>query len=124
MFYKIAHIICVFTVLLGGAAGAAAQQLQLVMLEREDCPWCRAWHREIGLGYPNSDEGKRAPLRRVDLAKPWPADLPRLAAYYTPTFVLLACGKEAGRLVGYQGENFFYPAVAQLLSAHGNAAVC
>lgn len=94
------------------------------MLERADCPWCRAWHREIGPGYPLSDEGKRAPLRRVDLAEPWPGDLPRLATYYTPTFVLLGCGREVGRLVGYQGQDFFYPAIGQLLSGQPGAATC
>lgn len=101
---------------LGGAAVAFAQPTQLVMLEREDCQWCRAWHREIGPGYPRSDEGRQAPLRRVDLARTWPSDLPRLAAHYTPTFVLLACNREIGRLIGYQGAHFFYPALAQLLA--------
>lgn len=96
--------------------------MTLLMLERDDCPWCRAWHREIGPGYAHSEEGRKAPLRRVDLGGPWPGDLPRLSHYYTPTFVLLACGQEAGRLVGYQGEHFFYPAVAQLLSAQPKAA--
>lgn len=123
MFFRFAHILCVFGLLLGGAE-ACAQQLQLVMLEREDCPWCRAWHREIGPAYPLTTEGRQAPLRRVDLARSWPADLPKLAAYYTPTFVLLACGQEVGRLVGYQGEHFFYPALGQLLSTRPGPTAC
>ena len=101
---------------------AHAQSTQLVMLERDDCPWCRAWHRGIGPGYPHSDEGKRAPLRRIDLARDWPADLPRLATYYTPTFVVLACNREIGRLIGYRGADFFYPALAQLLAPLENGA--
>jgi hypothetical protein len=114
MFRLITQLLCVLILCLA-AVVAHAQSIQLLMLERHDCPWCRAWHREIGPGYPHSDEGKRAPLRRVDLAEAWPADLPKLAAYYTPTFLLLVCNREIGRLVGYQGPDFFYPALAQLL---------
>lgn len=121
MFYRIAQFLCVLAFCLG-AAVARAQSTQLVMLERDDCPWCRAWHREIGPGYPHSDEGKRAPLRRIDLARDWPADLPRLATFYTPTFVVLACNREIGRLIGYQGADFFYPALAQLLAPLENGA--
>ncbi len=115
MFLRIAQFLCVLALALGSAAAAQAQSAQLVMLERDDCAWCRAWHSEIGPGYPHSDEGTRAPLRRVDLARTWPADLPRLAVYYTPTFVVLACNREIGRLTGYQGADFFYPALARLL---------
>ncbi|WP_341704903.1 hypothetical protein [Ferrovibrio sp.] len=88
----------------------------LVMAERADCQWCRAWHAEIGPGYPLSDEGRLAPLRRVDLDQPWPAGLPKPAGLiYTPTFVLLACGREVGRITGYPGADFFYPYMARLL---------
>jgi len=86
------------------------------MAERADCIWCQAWHREIGPGYPLSDEGKIAPLRRVDLDKAWPAGLMKpKGLIYTPTFVLLACGREIGRISGYQGADFFYPNVDRLL---------
>lgn len=115
MFSRIAQILCVFATLFGSAA-ASAQSAQLVMFEREDCPWCGVWHREIGIGYPHSDEGLRAPLRRVDLNRAWPADLPKLGIRYTPTFVLLACGREVGRITGYPGADFFYPYLDQLLT--------
>lgn len=125
MIFRIAQFLCVLVVALSCVAPAEAQSAQLVMLEREDCPWCRAWHREIGPGYPHSDEGKRAPLRRVDLAGTWPSDLPSLAAFYTPTFVVLACNREIGRVVGYPGADFFYPALARLLNSLENgAAAC
>lgn len=97
------------------AAGDAA--LSLVMLERRDCPACRLWHIEIGPIWPRSDLGRRAPLRRVDLAAgPLPADLAFLAGVtITPTFVLIGSGAERGRIVGYQGETFFWQEAEALL---------
>jgi thioredoxin-related protein len=38
------------------------------------------------------------------------------AARLTPTFILLDdAGKELGRLVGYPGDQFFYPALLDLM---------
>lgn len=121
MVFRIAQSICVFVLLLFMAAGQSVRAAdtaapQLVMAERSDCPWCLAWHREIGPGYPLSDEGKRAPLRRVDLDKAWPAGVPKASGViYTPTFLLVACGREIGRITGYPGADFFYPKLDQLL---------
>ena len=47
---------------------APARAAELLMFETRGCPWCAAWHREVGPGYPKSTEGQRAPLRRLDLA--------------------------------------------------------
>jgi hypothetical protein len=123
MFFRIAQLMCALWLALfalPGQAGSAASGPQLVMAERLDCPWCLAWHREIGPGYPLSDEGKLAPLRRVDLDKTWPADLPKAAGViFTPTFLLVACGREIGRITGYPGADFFYPKLDQLLEQLG-----
>src|SRR3546814_17347707 len=79
-----------------------------------------AWHREIGPGYPLSDEGRLASLRRVDLDKAWPAGLPKAGGViYTPTFLLVACGREIGRITGYPGADFFYPQLDPLLEQLG-----
>ena len=42
---------------------------------RDGCVWCQKWHAEIGPGYPNTQEARRAPLRLVDINKPIPDDL-------------------------------------------------
>lgn len=105
--------------LLGAGRGARAEGgLSLVMLERHDCPWCRRWHREIGPIWPQSDLGRRAPLRRVDIgAGPLPADLAFLrGARFTPTFVLVEAGAERGRIIGYQGDLFFWQAAEVLFA--------
>jgi hypothetical protein len=107
--------------LAAAAAGAPARAdpaPSFVMLERHDCPWCRRWHREIGPIWPQSDLGRRAPLRRVDIgAGPLPPDLAVLGgARFTPTFVLMSGGAELVRIIGYQGDLFFWRAAEALFS--------
>lgn len=95
--------------LFGAAASATARaaELAFVMVEHRACPFCHAWHRAIGPIWPKSDLGRRAPLRRVELgAEPLPEAVGEVRV--TPTFVLVADGREVGRIVGYQGETLFW----------------
>lgn len=102
-----------FAALLAPAPLFAAQ---LVMIEQKYCSWCDRWNEEIGGIYAQTDEGRRAPLRRIDIADPPPADL-RLGARanFTPTFVLVEKGREIGRIEGYPGDHFFWPMLGKLL---------
>jgi hypothetical protein len=101
-------------VLLAGGMPAAAAEL--LMFEDRGCAWCAAWHEEIGPIYPKTAEGRRAPLRRVDLGEARPPDLSELRAItYTPTFVLLEQGEEVGRILGYPGEDFFWGLLGELI---------
>ena len=102
--------------LLSGAFGARAAEL--VMVEQDGCHWCEQWNAEIGHIHPKTEEGRRAPLRRVDLR-----DLPKDIAFtsppvFTPTFVLLRNGVELGRIEGYAGDEFFWFLLNNLLDAH------
>ena len=82
---------------------------ELVMFETENCPWCEAWDREVGVVYDKTEAGRRAPLRRVELHGPRPPDLVKVEGIvFTPTFVLLVDGREAGRILGYPGDNHFW----------------
>lgn len=79
------------------------------MLERAGCAWCEAFDREIAPIYGKTDEGLRAPLRRVDTEKPVPPDLAFIEIdRLTPVFVLVDGGREIGRIRGYPGEEFFW----------------
>jgi hypothetical protein len=99
----------------GGASPALAGEV-LVMVEQVGCYWCEAWDEEIGVVYAITDEGQRAPLRRIDLFDPMPDDITvRSKARFTPTFILLRDGVEVGRIEGYPGEDFFWPMLNQLL---------
>lgn len=101
-----------FSLLLGLSASAA----ELVMLEETGCPWCARWNDEIGGIYHKTAEGQQAPLRRVDIHAPLPADLNfRIRPQYTPTFVLFDKGEEIGRIEGYPGADFFWGMMQRLL---------
>jgi len=103
--------------LLGLAAGFPAAAAELIMFEAVGCPYCARWNREIAPIYPKTAEGKRAPLRRVDIAQPHPVDLGAIGnIVYTPTFVLVEEGKEVGRIVGYGGDEIFWSLLAELFA--------
>jgi thioredoxin-related protein len=100
-----------FLVLIAAIALAATplRAAELVMFERAGCPWCEAFNREIAPIYPKTQSGKRAPLRRVNIYKPMPADLAFIQRErFTPVFVLIDNGKELGRIRGYPGEANFW----------------
>lgn len=93
--------------LLAGAATVGAAEL--VMFESDSCEWCEAWHEDIGVIYAKTTEAEIAPLRRVSIEDPVPADLTHVRGiHYTPTFVLMENGAEVGRILGYPGEDFFW----------------
>ena len=63
-----------------------------------------------------TDEGRQAPLRRVDIDSDRPRDLSGIKAVrYTPTFVIMDGGREVGRILGYPGEDMFYGLLNQIL---------
>lgn len=87
------------------------------MFERQGCPWCRAWHREVGPAYPKTTEARLAPLRRVDVGGPRPADLKFLGPIRaTPTFVVVHGGREYGRIEGYPGDDMFWGLLAPMVN--------
>jgi hypothetical protein len=109
----------IFVALAIARAGAA----EFVMFEQAGCGWCETFDREIAPIYPKTAEGRRAPLRRVDIDRPVPADLSfvqveRLA----PVFVLVNNGEEIGRIRGYPGEDHFWGLLSVLIKKLDAAA--
>jgi len=89
---------------------------ELIMIEQQHCEFCEKFNREIAEAYPKTDEGKTAPLRRVDLHEEWPADLSNVQVErFTPTFVLVHEGQEIDRIVGYPGDEFFWHLLNDML---------
>jgi hypothetical protein len=101
--------------LAAGVQGAAAAEL--LMFEDPGCSWCRRWLAEVGPGYANTEEGRLAPLRRIDIRDQARARVVlERRVTVTPTFVLVEGGREVGRLVGYPGSEFFYGMLGELLA--------
>lgn len=94
-------------------AGAAAEDLRLVMVEEAGCRFCAKWDADVGRDYAASDEGRRAPLQRV--ARDAPALTGLKPAVYTPTFILLRGPAEVGRITGYPGARYFWEELRDLL---------
>jgi hypothetical protein len=105
-------------VVLGGAiVTARADAAELVMFVDAGCPWCARWDREVGEAYAHSDEGRIAPLRRIDISAARRSGL-RLASAVTvtPTFVLVERDVEVGRITGYPGPDFFWGMLGELIA--------
>lgn len=102
--------------LLSSSIGAMADTV-LVMVEEKGCMWCARWNEEIAHIYPKTEAGQAAPLRRIDIRADRPDDLTFARSLtFTPTFVLMVDGKEASRIEGYPGEDFFWGLLEQMLS--------
>jgi thioredoxin-related protein len=97
-------------------AAAPARAAELVMFEQTGCVWCAAFDREIAPVYSKTDEGKRAPLRRVDTDRALPPDLAFIQSErLTPLFVLVDKGHEIGRIRGYPGDDNFWGLLGVLI---------
>ncbi|MDX2202393.1 MAG: thioredoxin fold domain-containing protein [Hyphomicrobiaceae bacterium] len=98
-------------------ASPGVRAAELVMFDDPACVWCRKWLKEVGPGYPLSEEGRIAPLRRVDIKAQASAGLAlKTPVTATPTFVVADDeGREVGRITGYAGADFFYPSLGAIL---------
>ncbi|CAN1494786.1 hypothetical protein MCEMSEM23_00305 [Rhabdaerophilaceae bacterium] len=99
-----------------------AKAAELVMFERNGCPWCQRWDVEVGAVYPKTPEGQRVPLRRVSLDQR-SSEAASLSppVFYSPTFVLMDQGREVGRITGYVGDDMFWGLFNAMLARIGRA---
>jgi thioredoxin-related protein len=103
----------VVAALLGFPAASAAD---LVMVERDDCSWCKRWHAEVGPAYVKTEEGRRAPLSRWRLEQGQPKLALKEPVRFTPTFILVEDGREIGRITGYLENGMFWGLLGGLLA--------
>jgi hypothetical protein len=102
------------------AASPALAELRLLMVEQEGCVYCAEWDRVIAPIYPKTPEGHAAPLERVHIRGPYPANAEiGSRPIFTPTFILIADGREVGRIDGYPGEDFFWGLLGRILEETG-----
>jgi len=109
-----ATVLCLWIPLFSQTAVSASAQL--IMVEETGCAFCARFNDEIAPIYPNTSEGRVAPLRRVNIDEGWPDDLLHIKSEsLTPTFILIQDNQELGRLYGYQGDEFFWFLLGELL---------
>jgi len=102
--------------LMAAAAGAKVTAAELLVIEQDDCPYCKKFHREIAQAYPKTAEGRCAPLRLLDLHEPWPEQYSHIPVQrFTPTFILVSDNQEIDRLVGYPGDEHFWFLIGEML---------
>lgn len=94
--------------------------IALFMYRRAGCPWCRAWDREIGGIYAQSDIGRAVPIVMIDMdrGEEAPIALAR-PVRFTPTFVLGDGTAERARIEGYPGEDFFWGLLERMVREAG-----
>ena len=105
-----------FAITIMACSAVAASAAELVAVMRTNCPYCRAWDIEVGRVYERTQEGRAAPLRRIDIGDigEAPYDLSE-PVRYTPTFILVDDGVELGRIVGDSDESMFWGLLSGLL---------
>ncbi len=110
-----------------GDFAAATRGPELLMFERQGCPWCIRWEREIAPVYGQTDEGRRAPLRRINVDNGAPShaevgSMLKTRVIYTPTFVLVNKGREIGRITGYMNPEQFWGLLGALVASMREAS--
>ena len=96
--------------------GLPARSAELVMFQQAGCSWCETFDREIGISYNRTEEGQRAPLRRLEIGERLPPELSFIQIErLTPLFVLVDGGREIGRIRGYGGREAFWMQLVKLM---------
>ncbi len=101
---------------------AGARAAELVMFERDGCPYCARWDAEVAPAYIKTDAGQRAPLRRYNIGLGQPKDIVlERPVRYTPTFVLVDDGREVSRITGYVENGMFWGLLQPMIAKLGPA---
>jgi hypothetical protein len=93
-----------------------AGDVRLLMFEEHGCYWCEKWDEEVSAIYPKTQEGRAAPLERINIHTSIPENISlNTQPVYTPTFVVVKDSSEIGRIEGYPGADFFWGLLGNVL---------
>lgn len=95
----------------------SAQEFRLLLIEQVGCHVCAAFNRDVAPAYLASPENLVAPLVHADLRGPLPAGVTLASRpFVTPTFILIGPdGTEMERLIGFPGQDFFWPYLDEMI---------
>ena len=107
-----AKIILIAVLLLIGSQIYAADRnglFRLIYVFSEHCVFCKAWERDVGRLYGDTEYAKKAPLFKIDISlfSEHFTDVTQ-RVLVTPTFILMSGNDEVGRIVGYQNRDLFF----------------
>jgi hypothetical protein len=98
-------------------APAFAGRNALIMVDKENCVWCKRWEEAVQPDYLASPEGKILPFVRLRRGHKDLAGLNGVG--FAPTFVLIVNGRDVGRIVGYGGPDHFWAEIDRLFRRAG-----
>ncbi|HET6388635.1 hypothetical protein [Hyphomicrobium sp.] len=82
---------------------------ELIVVEADGCIYCQIFRRDVLPAYRVSEQGRKMPVRFVDINELGPGLDFNTAVDIVPTFVVVKSQHEVGRISGYVGpENFFH----------------
>ena len=77
--------------------------------------WCAEWNITIAPIYPKTAEGRTLPLKHSNIHDQTPNVIFTRPVHYTPAFIIIQDRKEAARIEGYPGEDFFWGMLVMLI---------
>lgn len=92
------------------ATGNPDRTFELIVVEADGCIYCGVFRRDVLPAYQTSEQGKKMPIRFVDVNDVETGHLDfNTSVDIVPTFVVVKSQHEVGRISGYVGpENFFH----------------
>ena len=113
------EIILIAVLLLIGSPINASEKnglFRLVYVFSDQCVFCKAWERDVGRLYGDTEYAKKAPLFKVEMSlfsEHFTDVTPNVSV--TPTFILMSGNDEVGRIVGYQNRDMFFWALSEYI---------
>jgi hypothetical protein len=105
------------------ASLAPAIAAQLIVVEDSRCEACVRFEGSVGNSYNSTPQGRKAPLRRVNIANKVPSDLARIPFHGsirgTPVFLLIDHGRVIGTFDGFATAAVFWQKIDDLLRRVG-----
>ena len=89
---------------------------RIVYVFSDHCVFCKAWERDVGSLYGDTEYAKKAPLFKMEISlfrEHFTDVTPNVSV--TPTFILMSGNDEVGRIVGYQNRDMFFWALSEYI---------
>ncbi len=99
------------------ATASADRIYELIVVEADGCIYCQIFRRDVLPAYKTSEQGKRMPVRFVDINELGAGLDFNTAVDVVPTFVVVKSQHEVGRISGYVGPESFFHTINYLLGS-------